>query len=198
MSHGLHPWLLKGNSFGVCCEKIVFLFYHFLLGAVGGKPLLNFCSGYPFQSFCSCLTKRISTSIPQPFISISFLIFYCAIDYVLHSPWVAPIVTQIEPFQGSSQSQLIRRIYLPSNLLINLIIGLQVPSPLERGWGEVSPLHLAIGLRDFFPPSGEIEGAFKTTHPAPHPHLNSQMQILLLFHISFRQQVFLVTTWHLQ
>jgi hypothetical protein len=50
----------------------------------------------------------------------------------------------------------------------------------------------------FPPPAGEIEGASKTTHPAPHQYLNFQTQILLLFHISFRPQVALTTTWHLQ
>jgi hypothetical protein len=55
---------------------------------VGGKPLLNICSGYlPAGKGRSAIPSLRfgAASIPQPFIGISFLIFYYAIDYVLHN-----------------------------------------------------------------------------------------------------------------
>jgi hypothetical protein len=39
----------------------------FFFGAVSYLPLLKIGCGYPLQSFCSFLTKRISASIRQPF-----------------------------------------------------------------------------------------------------------------------------------
>ena len=40
--------------------------------AVGRETFLNICCGYPLQSFCSKAAKRISTSIRQPMIGLSF------------------------------------------------------------------------------------------------------------------------------
>jgi hypothetical protein len=59
MSHGLHPWLLKGNPVGVCYEKLLFLFYHFFVWGCGQKTFIEHllglsrtcCGSYLLQPF---------------------------------------------------------------------------------------------------------------------------------------------------